>query len=341
MSNDMSTTFHRSPGWWYAHPETSGDHLIVLNALMLHADTQTFTCFPSQKRIGDMLKRSRAWVNRVIRELSEIGLIQKSHRTRDDHGMSSCEYRIVYHDPRSEVPAAVDKDSEFNEISAVTVVTGGVKDDDTNKTQTNKYTLSEISIEDWKPKTSTLKAMTASVGDAAAGRFVARFRRKVAAKGYQYPDFDVAILEWFEADRLRGLVSQPGSGQSRRKATVASSPRSDPAPSLEEYMEAKPEIGDLVKQTVREALAGKLVRADIDLETRFQAACLHLAHSKNINLHTVWFTGMRSVGCDRGILRLSQPDRVKREHVEKTFDSSLTASCIALGIDVNRIKYEA
>ncbi|EPX84029.1 helix-turn-helix domain-containing protein [Salipiger mucosus] len=336
----MSTTFHRSPGWWYAHPETNGDHIIVLNALMLHADAKTFTCFPSQGRIGEMLKRSRAWVNKIIRELVEFGFIQKTHRTRKDRGMSSCEYRIVYHDPRVPDDDMGSKSSGNHDFSDAPTVTGDVNQDDTNKTQTKNHTLSEISIEDWVPAPSTLETMTAASGKSIAERFVAKFRRKVAEKGYQYADFDVAVLEWFEADQQRGLVTQNKTRPSRTDRNKRStSPAPSPQIDFTEFLNTSEVISTPVRTAVVRIGEGKPVSPDLDEASRFRAACLLLARTKGVGFYKAWLAELECVDNLGGVMRVSGGTRFQRAHVETNCDSDLLACCRMLGINLHRLRY--
>lgn len=89
------TRWGRLPAWWMFHPEMNADRLCLLAALATYADERGL-CSPSQSTIARHLKRSRPWVNRVIAELVEIGLVEKRNRSRQNGGTTSCEYVLRF-----------------------------------------------------------------------------------------------------------------------------------------------------------------------------------------------------------------------------------------------------
>ena len=88
------TRWGKVQAWWLRHPGIEADHFGVLAALSTYADEHGF-CEPSQATLARWLKRSRPWVNRVIAELVEVGLLEKAARTRNNGGTTSCRYRLL------------------------------------------------------------------------------------------------------------------------------------------------------------------------------------------------------------------------------------------------------
>jgi hypothetical protein len=79
---------------WIDHPEVGADELAVLTVLSLHADSEG-VCWPSQGLIADKLKRSRAWVIKIINRLEELGLVVRTRRHHASGGLRSCLYHLV------------------------------------------------------------------------------------------------------------------------------------------------------------------------------------------------------------------------------------------------------
>ncbi len=81
----------QKPGWYWINREVltvygkrlKASGIAVYNVLASYANQKTQTCFPCQRSIGEMIGISRITVNRKIRQLREIGLLNvekmKSH----------------------------------------------------------------------------------------------------------------------------------------------------------------------------------------------------------------------------------------------------------------------
>ena len=87
------TRWGKVQAWWLRHPGIDADHFSVLAALSTYADAEGY-CEPSQATLARWLKRSRPWVNRVIADLVESGLLEKTARRRANGGTTSCRYRL-------------------------------------------------------------------------------------------------------------------------------------------------------------------------------------------------------------------------------------------------------
>lgn len=100
------TRWGKIPAWWLFHPDMNADRLCILAALTTYSDDRGL-CSPSQSTLAKRLKRSRPWVNRVLAELVEIGLIIKRPRYRDNGGATSCEYVVRFQSKGSTAPSPV------------------------------------------------------------------------------------------------------------------------------------------------------------------------------------------------------------------------------------------
>ncbi len=74
--------------------EVGVNETAVLAILALHAGRDG-TCWPSRGPIARPLGKSRPWVVATIGRLVDIGILAKTHRTRQDGGERSCVYRLV------------------------------------------------------------------------------------------------------------------------------------------------------------------------------------------------------------------------------------------------------
>jgi len=101
------TRWGKVHAWWLMHPGVQADHFCVLAALATYADEEGF-CEPSQKTLARWLQRSRPWVNRVIAELEELGVLIKTARTRGNGGTTSCRYQLLSRPPKDARQANVE-----------------------------------------------------------------------------------------------------------------------------------------------------------------------------------------------------------------------------------------
>lgn len=92
-SDDSSHTRLMKPGNWYwmekavireYTPKVGVLGIAVYNYLASLANTKQF-CYPSQRRIGEVLGYSRTSINRAIKKLEKHGLIQVNQKGRYQH----------------------------------------------------------------------------------------------------------------------------------------------------------------------------------------------------------------------------------------------------------------
>ena len=77
----------------YQDHELSPRAKVVLIYLKDHANKQG-TCWPGINTIAAGVSLSRSTVKRVLRELMQVGLIEKDHRWRENGSLTSNLYRI-------------------------------------------------------------------------------------------------------------------------------------------------------------------------------------------------------------------------------------------------------
>jgi len=75
----------------------SANALAVYIAILSHADRKTARSFPSQDRLGEMVRLSAPTVRIAIRELVERGLLRMERRVKPSGGNTSCLYEILDH----------------------------------------------------------------------------------------------------------------------------------------------------------------------------------------------------------------------------------------------------
>ncbi|MEI6558941.1 MAG: helix-turn-helix domain-containing protein [Rhodospirillaceae bacterium] len=182
---------------WFTHAEVGADEIAVLAALALHAD-RAGRCFPTQGLIASVLNRSRPWVNKIIGRLVELGLVGRTHRTRDDGGDRSCLYHLIQPSPigsrentRSHPDDSVKTDQEINQETlpaATPDVFMPSSDEPVSPDQ------------DWQPADNDLCWAMTRFPDADLQALSERFVARCRAKGYRYRDLGAAWRSWLLDD---------------------------------------------------------------------------------------------------------------------------------------------
>jgi hypothetical protein len=223
-----TTRWGKAHGWWLLHPMMDADRFCILAALSTYADDQG-TCHPSQATLARHLKRSRPWVNRVIAELTEFGLIEKRARTRSGNaGTTSCEYRLVAQSGmniQDEAPATQmtasrqdgdapcqDGDTTQSKTKQNQYTRPGTRDPNSQSIQpeAKKRPRTEPVPQAWRPSAEVVavaKTLCPAVDlDAHAVMFAAKSR----SKGYHYLTnaIDDAWLAWLLEDGMRNDVGK-------------------------------------------------------------------------------------------------------------------------------------
>jgi len=191
------TGFTAIPNHLFSVPGMDANTWALLNALAHYANKEGY-CFPSQSTLGEDLGRSRAWVNKYISKLVEMGVIEKQQRKRlSDNGNTSCGYYI---------PAL---HAFFMSKSVTPPVT---ENDSNNKNQTNKNSLESSSpIDDWYPDEDTIYHAKQISPSLSVKSHISRFKLKVKAKGYNYKNLSSAWLLWIQEDTKTSSLQDYGT----------------------------------------------------------------------------------------------------------------------------------
>ena len=201
---------------WITHSEISADEIAVLAVLALHSN-KSGSCWPTQGLLARLLCRSRPWVNKVIGKLVDLGIVVRTHRTRDDGGDRACLYTLLAPLEQRQAETAV------SEADTRSHRHDSVKDSPEHKKGTHTaHTTSNVNTAQqdlqtpelgWQPSGDDLCwAMDRHPGvdlSASVERFILRCR----AKGYRYRDLGSAWRCWLADDqRAGGQVGTAKSG---------------------------------------------------------------------------------------------------------------------------------
>jgi hypothetical protein len=178
---------------WIEHPQVGADEVAVLTVLSLHADSDG-VCWPSQGLIAEKLKRSRAWVIKIINRLEEFGLVVRTRRHHASGGLRSCLYRL---EGRPGATGTEDRQRRDN----------GCHGHDREQTNSEKQespppdaregrAVAEIVDPGWIPSAEDVAWAAIHRPDANLLRHTERFITTCQAKGYRYRDHGAAWRSW-------------------------------------------------------------------------------------------------------------------------------------------------
>jgi hypothetical protein len=185
------TRWGKVKAWWLIHPDVDADHFSVLAALSTYADEEGY-CQPSQATLARWLKRSRPWVNRVIAELVEGGLLEKTARSRANGGTTSCRYRLPSRPPvTAATPGVVVDDTpchadDTTQADAEQIQTHALcaeahaNADARNSSKEHKGTVPA----DWQPTEAVMGKALALYPSANLAEHTALFVARCRGKGY-------------------------------------------------------------------------------------------------------------------------------------------------------------
>jgi hypothetical protein len=205
---------------WLFHPDVGVDEFALLACLTTYQDKAGF-CWPSQSTLAARLKRSRPWIIKVLNRLEELGLIERTRRTRGDGGLRSCLYRIVPSEPAAggkDQDDAVLKQSPEQSPgmgSPTASLSGsdrdrGCPEGDTNQTQPIQERISlpregepasdgvaKQVPQGWMPSAEDLAWAAQAHPSIDAAALTEAFITGCRAKGYRYIDAGCAWRGWF------------------------------------------------------------------------------------------------------------------------------------------------
>jgi hypothetical protein len=105
---------------WSEHDDIGADEIAVLATLSTYADRAGW-CGVGQTTLGERLKRSRSWTNKVLQRLDQAGVI-KIQQLRDRGRIVGCRYLILGHagickDQAGEVAVTSDGDQVASPVA--------------------------------------------------------------------------------------------------------------------------------------------------------------------------------------------------------------------------------
>jgi hypothetical protein len=233
QAQGLTTRWGKAQAWWQQAPGMDLDRWGVLTTLALYADEDGL-CYPSQATIARALKRSRPWVNRVIGDLAEAGLIRKTSRTRASNGgTTSCEYRVIT-DPNDVVGVGdgVTRATPLRHRDDTPCHRGDTNQPEIKQNNPARPDARDLSEKqplsdradterepvpaDWAPSADTMDKARAVSPDEDLEAHAVMFANRSRSKGYLFARgrVDQAWLAWLAEDRLKqhrkGRVDTPG-----------------------------------------------------------------------------------------------------------------------------------
>ncbi len=214
---------------WLTHSDVDADHIAVLAVLALHAHKSTSSCWPTQGLLARMLGRSRPWVCRVIGELVELGIVVRTHRTRDDGGDRACLYTLIepVEQRHAEDSVVSDGDTRSHEHDSVKKLPEHKTGTHTARPAPNANIV-QLDLQtpepDWQPSDTDLCWAMDRHPDVDLQTSVERFVLRCRAKGYRYRDLGAAWRSWLTDDTKAGGrfgAAKPGPGGGRGSAAQA------------------------------------------------------------------------------------------------------------------------
>jgi len=209
---------------WLTHSEVGADEIAVLAVLALHANKQG-VCWPTQGLLASILGRSRPWVNKVVSKLVELGLVERTHRVRDDGGDRACLYRLVAPEATTSQggdTASSDENTPSHGGDSVKTESGTKQETHTaGATDDTKVVQFQATVpaEDWQPTDADLIFAIERFPEADLQAATERFVQRCRAKGYRYHDLSAAWRSWLADDAKGGKFGGRGGGRSSAAQT--------------------------------------------------------------------------------------------------------------------------
>ncbi len=319
------------PNWWITHPDINSNRLSVLMALARYADRNTHTCFPSQSTIAKLLDASRAWVNKIIKELVELGLIEKTNRTRDNNGTTSCLYKVQFDLPGKD--SSTEKAAYYSSSKAVT---GGVKESDRNKNKDKSLlsTRSGEEIQDWEVSAEAVKEMSSLAPGFDVRTYAKKFKEKVLSRGYQYPNLNSALMEWFKADHARGLTKP----RPKKKRSATPPLKTTPAPAPMDMSVCSADLPEEQRQAVEAVLNGNAVPESASTNAKFRAALTLIGKKKGMNSYESWLKPLCVASIDGDCLTIGGATSFHLRHVLQNMGDDIIGACRAVNLPISRVR---
>jgi hypothetical protein len=185
---------------WRDDDRLDADHIAVLAVLSTYADRHG-VCWPSQSTLAQKLRRSRPWVNRVLRDLAEFGVISKLRRRYPKRGERSCLYDLIGH---GDLFACQDGDRDCPEPDTNTPIPS--TESTHSGVRPEAVEAAEIP-DDWMPAREDMAWLSRENPKLAAdmgivGKGTHRFVMNAKAKGLRYASWSHAWRGWMLNQRV-------------------------------------------------------------------------------------------------------------------------------------------
>jgi DNA-binding MarR family transcriptional regulator len=198
---------------WLTHEKVGADEIAVLAVLALHAGKDG-ACWPSQRLLAHLLGRSRPWVNKVIRTLVALDLLEKADRSRNDGGRRTSWYRLAVPARQTcstddTIRPAEDTIRPAEDIACRDADNGTVKQElitdalpaSAPRAVSPVVSLAMTPTADWQPGDDDLLFAVERFPHADLTAATEKFVSKCRARGYRYHDLGAAWRVWLAEDQ--------------------------------------------------------------------------------------------------------------------------------------------
>ncbi len=197
------------PAWWFDHEQLDADGIAVLSALSTFADRQG-RCWPSQTTLATKLKRSRAWVNKVVAQLAEIGLIEVKDRWSQSGGRLSSLYTLAMDHESAETIASDTPPVTNTLVTEADIPCSAERQEHLNPKQIpdslakrERKPMQEVPG-DWMPGSDDIAWAQSRFTEIDLTRHVEGFILRCQAHGYRYRGIGAAWRAWLMQDVAAG-----------------------------------------------------------------------------------------------------------------------------------------
>jgi hypothetical protein len=333
MSVTMIEPWVGVPRWWYEAVEMDASKLGLLVILAGYVRPGDPTCWPAQGTLAKLAGRSRAWVNKMLSELADLGIVEKTNRTRQDKGATSCMYRIHFtQDVRATVIPSRSSGALPHEF------TPPVSKDDTNKNQSNNTHSDGNSWVEWNPAADVVAEIERQVGADEARLYVDRFLRRCRAKyHYKLEEMEAALRRWFREDLASGYFAKRSA---RRSAGSKPLPV---RPDDRVTVSAIQANGDEAAQRVAQAIEAGQDAAQISCtpEQRAAGALMSFLPIHGRAVYDSWLRGLQFARMSGDTLVLTAPGTYHASYCRQHHLGELQRALHLAGFDVGSVHIEA
>lgn len=322
----MNNAFCAIPHRWIDDIRLQDRHVLLLMSLMRYVRPGKLTCFPSQTTLALHMRKSRQTVNKTVRELVELGYIKKTWWKRKSEADTSCEYEIL--ELGTFFNQNDDKSTNSSDIRLSNEAIPSVASVDTNNNKLNPTLSKPIDISSWEPNAEVVSAMNKEASSTKVQGFIKRFIMKIKSIGYQYADYDQALLDWWESDKARLLAQKH---KSPSKGVSATPTRPAPQESL-----FSSDFRDLGKAM---AAGDAAALPEVPLHAILAATACVISNARGSDVWSAWLSKVGLCRLENGALELSAPSAFHLDYVRKSFGDDIERLLSRAGLMNGRLRY--